>query len=37
LHFQIGFSCGAIVTLRIFAWSVANIQQLERGRDCKWT
>jgi hypothetical protein len=29
LHFQLGFSCGAIVTLEIFAASVANFRQLE--------
>ena len=31
LRFRFGFSCGAIVTLEIFARSVANIRQLERG------
>jgi hypothetical protein len=36
LRFQIGFSCGAIVTLKILARSVANIQQLERGGFFLW-
>jgi len=30
VRFQFGFSCGAIVTLEIFAATVANIRQLER-------
>jgi hypothetical protein len=36
LHFQIGFSCGAIVTLEIFAGRVANFRQLERGPLGAW-
>jgi hypothetical protein len=32
LHFQSGFSCGAIVTPEIFAGPVANFRQLEQGR-----